>query len=66
MTSALVRFDHGASSIVNANHSIVWPAAKLCVVNCVADCVWLALPGVDSGIDIRNQFVVEMYYDYSA
>jgi hypothetical protein len=36
--------DHVASIIVNANHSIAGAAEKLRVVNCVGDCVWLAVP----------------------
>jgi len=31
----LVRFDHVANGIINANHSIMLPAVKLCVVGCV-------------------------------
>jgi hypothetical protein len=33
----LVRFNHVASFIVNANHSVMRPVAKLCVVDCAAD-----------------------------
>ena len=39
-----VRYYHVASFIVNANHSIMRAAAKLRVVNCVADRVWLSVP----------------------
>ena len=39
----LVRFDHVASSIVNANHGIMWSAVEFCVSDCIADCIW---PGV--------------------
>ncbi|PYK49609.1 MAG: hypothetical protein DME20_06500 [Verrucomicrobia bacterium] len=45
----LVRLDHVARFIVNANHSIVRAAAKLRVVNCVADRVWLAIPQPTNG-----------------
>src|SRR4029434_7839003 len=40
----LVRFDHVARIIVNANHSIMCPAEKLGVADCVAGCVWLTIP----------------------
>ena len=33
----LVRFDHVASVIVNANHSVVRSAAKLRVADCITD-----------------------------
>lgn len=36
--------DHIASFIVNVNHSGVRTAAKLCVTNCIADCVWPGIP----------------------
>ena len=39
----LVRLDHVARFIVNANHSIMSAAAMLCVVHCVADCVWFTV-----------------------
>jgi hypothetical protein len=35
-----VRPDHVARLVVNANHSIVSAAAKLCIVGCV----WLSVP----------------------
>jgi hypothetical protein len=40
----LVRFDHVAIIIVNANHSIIRPAVKLRVADCITDCVWLCIP----------------------
>src|SRR5947207_2377849 len=40
----LVRFDHIASFIINVNHCVVRTAQKLGVVDCTADCVWLAIP----------------------
>jgi hypothetical protein len=40
----LVRFDHVASIIINANHGTMGSAAKLGVVNCVADCVRPTIP----------------------
>ncbi len=39
----LVRLDHVASCIVNANHGIM-RAASLWVADCIADCVWLTVP----------------------
>jgi hypothetical protein len=40
----LVRLDHLASGIVDANHSVMRTAGKLRVADCVADGVWLAIP----------------------
>jgi hypothetical protein len=37
----LMRFDHVASIIVDANHSIVVTGCKLCVADCVAAQVWI-------------------------
>jgi hypothetical protein len=39
----LVRLDHVASIIVNANDCIVRAAVKLRVADCIADRVWLAI-----------------------
>jgi hypothetical protein len=39
-----VRLDHVARSIVNVHHGIVRTAAILCVVDCIAAGVWLAIP----------------------
>ena len=39
----LVRFDHVASFIANANHGIIWPAEKLGLADCFAHCVRLAI-----------------------
>jgi hypothetical protein len=38
-----VQLDHVASFIVNANHSIMRAAVKFGVVDCIADCAWLAV-----------------------
>jgi hypothetical protein len=51
----LVGFDHVASLIVNANHSVMRPVARLCVVNCVAHCVWLTVPQPTEWQPIGNQ-----------
>jgi hypothetical protein len=40
----LVRFDHIALGIVNANHSIMRPAVEFYVADCIPDCVWAAIP----------------------
>jgi len=44
LARVLVRFDHVASFIVNVDHSVMRAAEKLCVVNRVADSVWLTVP----------------------
>jgi hypothetical protein len=56
LARVLVRLDHVASFIVNANHCIVRPAIKLCVT----DYVWIASPatrlhGISRNI-LRNLF----------
>ena len=40
----LVRFDHIAGYIINANHRTVCAAEKLCVIDSVVDRVELAIP----------------------
>jgi hypothetical protein len=44
IASVLVHFDHFASLIENANHSVMRTAEKICIADCVADSVWLAIP----------------------
>jgi hypothetical protein len=61
----LVRFDHVATIIVNANHSIVRAAAKLCVVNCIADRVWLAVPQASEWQHIGNQIDAASVFAWS-
>ena len=39
----LVRFDYIARCIVNANHGVVRAAEKLCVADCIPDCVWAVI-----------------------
>ena len=39
-----VRLDYIASGILNANHGIVRAAVMLCVSDCIADRVGLAIP----------------------
>jgi hypothetical protein len=56
----LVRFNHIASIIVNANHCAMCPAAKLRVVNCVAECVLLAIPQPTKWQRIGNQIDAAM------
>jgi hypothetical protein len=43
LARVLVRLDHIASVIVNANHSIMRTGSKLGVTDCIADCVRLAV-----------------------
>jgi hypothetical protein len=40
--ASLVRFDHVARIIINANHGAMSSAEKLCVSDRVADCVWFS------------------------
>ncbi len=40
----LVRVDHVARFIVNANHGVMGAAEKLGVTDCVRDCVRIAVP----------------------
>jgi len=51
----LVRLDHVARIIVNANHGVMRTAEKLCVSDCIADYVSLALP-----LAISSSAVVEI------
>jgi len=51
----LVRLDHVASVIVNADHRVMSAAVKLCVTNCIADCVWLAIPQPTEWQRVGNQ-----------
>jgi hypothetical protein len=44
LAGLLVRVDHVARLIVNANHSIMRAAEKLRVPDCVRDCIRLAVP----------------------
>jgi hypothetical protein len=54
MCVVLVRFDHIAGFIVNANHSIMWPAVKLRVADCIVDRVWLSVPQTAEGQHIAD------------
>jgi len=40
----LVRLDHVASRILDANHSTMWAAVIRRVSDCIAGCAWLAVP----------------------
>jgi hypothetical protein len=44
LARVLVGLNHVAGFFVNANHSIMRPAIKLRVADCVADCIRLAIP----------------------
>jgi hypothetical protein len=50
----LVCFDHVASRIVNANHSASL-AVEFRISDCVADCVWLAVPQATEWQRIGNE-----------
>jgi hypothetical protein len=40
----LMRLNHVASFIEYTDDSIMRTAVKLCVADCIGDCVWLAIP----------------------
>jgi len=44
LANVLLHFDHVASRIVNADHSVMWAAEKPGVIDCVAGCFWTAIP----------------------
>jgi hypothetical protein len=48
-------FAFAARFILNANYSVVRPAVKLRVADCVADRVWLAIPQPAEWQRIGNQ-----------
>ena len=50
-----MRLDHIASVIINADHSIMWPAAVLGVANCIADRILFAIPQPTEWQYIGNQ-----------
>jgi hypothetical protein len=52
----LVRFDHVASRIVNANHSTMVAAVKFRVVDCITGCVWLGIPQRAVGVILIAYF----------
>jgi hypothetical protein len=51
----LVRLDHVASVIVNANHSIVRPTVMLRVADCIAHCIRLAVPQATEWERLENR-----------
>ena len=51
----LVRLDHVARFIVDPNHGVMRAAIELCVVNCVADCVWVTVPQATEWQRIGNE-----------
>jgi hypothetical protein len=53
--SVLVRLDHVARCIVNANHSVMGAAPKFGVANRIADRVWFAIPQATDWQRIGNQ-----------
>jgi hypothetical protein len=58
----LVRFNHVARVIVSANHSAMRAAAKLRVVNDVADGGWLTIPQTTEWQRIGNQIDATMIF----
>jgi hypothetical protein len=58
----LVRFDHIARFIVNANHSVMWTAAMLRVADCVVDRIRFAVPQPTEWQRIGNQIDAAMVF----
>jgi hypothetical protein len=58
----LVRLDHVASLIVNANHGIVWLASMFRVPDCVADSVRLAIPQPTEWQRVADQINAAMIF----
>jgi hypothetical protein len=56
----LVCLDHVAPTIKYPNHSVMRAAEKLSVVDCVIDCVWLAIPQPAEWQCIGNQIDAAM------
>jgi hypothetical protein len=65
LACALVRFDHIASRIVNANHGAMGAAAMFCVTECIRDCVWLAVPEPTERQRTGKQIDAEMIFKRS-
>jgi len=59
LASVVVRLDDAASVIADANPSVMRTAVKFCVTDCIADCVWLAIPqGTDgSTSEIKSKLL---------
>ena len=55
----LVRFNHVARYIENANHSASL-AVEFRISDCVADCVWLAVPQPTKWQRVGNQIAAAM------
>jgi hypothetical protein len=55
IANVLVRLDHVARCIVNANHGIVRPAVKFCVTNCMVGRIGLGVPQPTKWQRIGNQ-----------
>jgi hypothetical protein len=56
----LVRLDHVASSIVNADHRIM--SIELGISDCVRDGVWFAIPQPSDWQNIANQIETAMIF----
>jgi len=57
-----VHVDHIGRFIVNANHGIMGAAAVLCVSDCVAGRIWLAVPKATKWQRIGNQIDTAMIF----
>ena len=57
-----VRLDHVARVIVNTNHSIMRAAEKLHVIDCIAGCVWFAVPQPTDWQRIGDQIDAAMIF----
>jgi hypothetical protein len=58
----LVRLDHVASVIVNANYCTLRAAVELRVADCILDCVRLAIPQPTEWQHIGNQIDAAMIF----
>ncbi len=57
--------DQFASRIINVYHSIMRTAVKLCVADCIAGCVWLAVPQLAKQQRIGNQINAAMVFAWA-
>ena len=62
LARVLVRLDDVASFIINVNHCVVRTAQKLGVVDCTADCVWLAVPQPTEWQHVGNEIKAAMIW----
>ena len=55
LARVLVRFNHIASFVVNANHGVMRPAEKFCIADCIADCISLGIPQATVAIEMLKK-----------